>query len=969
MYPPCALPRCCFIGCFPVCCIFQLFTLHELTYITTPADNDLIFGNYGSSTSYAYENEQPDAPNKLVVGASYQASTATTLPLIASLWKAKCDVDVDGDGYKDLIAQVYTSSGGAAGTRIYWCKNNIATMGFVNGFMSSCIYIDEGNHNWDWDVAQMNPNQDQAVDFIVTKYSNMNGVYVYFNNGPGTDFERVTITTSPSRGVTVFDSSNNGLMDIFAVESTNLRLFKNLGGKSFASGVTIAATHSYSNINSLVHGDFDGDGNIDIFMPGRATSYHEIFWLKKGAEGYSELDSVTAAPVSGNLWLGRAHVADVNSDGFPDIIVGGYNFPDVYALSSGSTRGFEAAVSLPSYNTYDISVGDVDSDGDYDILLGAYSTGVFPILYNTLDIPAPDLDGFNPYYRESNNAKCADHVFGFGCECTFNLNGVVTNNPVELDPVESSVSGDTLKVVFTEPIQYQYKGSRPGFTLTDKDGVAGDADCMALFSWTAPVEPTKTDPSDCTPRVWTGTASLVSVSSLCPFQVVSDTDAETRVRLHVTVTNYEEVPLVEGDGDDETGTVTTTYVQREVTHYVKLDIKFNNQISVSVGNIEAFSEVVTARALVSQAVVRAGAYPESDVSTVTLSLYLSTQHPFRIVYGSGAKSSPTTLSMANPTEESVDCVDQDNVDCVSVFNIVVTASNPDTVCNFDGEYSIIFNVKCNDAWEASGDCPVDGSGTVTVTFNLDTPNHCPVVKAAEDLDASLTSYLSDADYTESANEKDEFLDGDRMYFRGAVRSERVSLTSAILYSVSVSGGTIGSKSLFLLPDGSTTDGDTVAINAPTPDVTADTDPTDTTDFKYVPFSFLADDTFLGLSTRSTEQFTVTAVLDVTYKTVFSQAGADDTIQTQTRREEVSFPLVRGQSVSDESAATAQISIGRRESDSSSSSVNLSSASNVTLGAVALVALVALVTMGVAIRRLFSPRKVEGTPTTPAESSV
>ncbi|MDE2781758.1 MAG: VCBS repeat-containing protein [Gemmatimonadota bacterium] len=124
--------------------------------------------------------------------------------------------------------------------------------------------------------------------------------------------------------------------------------------------------------------DFDGDGDLDIVVVSEDDRVNELYF-NDGAGRFS--DEGARLPVEGTT--NGVVVADLNGDGFPDILFAN-NGQDAVVINDG-TGNFvdETAERLPRAAdvTQDLELGDVDGDGDLDLLfanVAAFVAGADP---------------------------------------------------------------------------------------------------------------------------------------------------------------------------------------------------------------------------------------------------------------------------------------------------------------------------------------------------------------------------------------------------------------------------------------------------------------------------------------------------------------------------------------------------------------------------------------------------------------
>jgi len=567
-------------------------------------------------------------------------------------------------------------------------------------------------------------------------------------------------------------------------------------------------------------------------------------------------------------------------------------------------RGFSIAVNsvvhYSCFNSNRLDGQDAD-DGQYIVIdfyqtianedievrfkaAGCSATNNDPTIH-AFALKALDDDYFNqPVFRDGDSQICPLHTFGHLCTCDATTLGSVTENPVELESLETRVEAGNLIIVFNEPRKYRYKWfSRPDIAFLDK---AGEEDpdaylnCYSKFSWTVDLSDTT-----CTGvRKWTGTAKMTDVfNSGAGCRHEAPVEGELNgvpvdiVKLFLTVQNAESVELVSGDNDDETGQGAGTYVQREVTHSIPFNLAFEKEVEVEANGFEFFSGVVTSRALVSQLV---GFFDgTSSVAYVDIDIYTNVQKPYKLQYNDARPAAHTNgaLTVGTPTAlvlAEYSC-EQDNTDCETVFRIRFT----DDVgqCNFDGDYTLTLDVVCN--LPNAEDCALDGSETVTISFTLDTGDNastggaCAAVALEEvQLENEFKSYKG----TNFVGDTEEnFVDGASMFFRAEIWSPSTSLKSAILSDVTISGGNIVTPIKLFENGGVVDDADTVWSFAKVDDLNKATDPKLTSSRLYPYFSFLALAENMSVGSRDRSTVSVTAVYDIVYTAEISTSSNNE----------------------------------------------------------------------------------------------
>ncbi|MCF3573742.1 beta strand repeat-containing protein [Planktothrix agardhii] len=211
-----------------------------------------------------------------------------------------------------------------------------------------------------------------------------------------TENTNVSLTGVYNSSVTTADFDKDGDTDILLTgrdSSGNLisKIYSNNGSGGFSENTNVSLTGVSS--SSVTTADFDKDGDTDILLTGRDSSNNRIskIYSNNGSGGFSENTNISLTGVSSS----SVTTADFDKDGDTDILLTGRDSsfnPISKIYSNNGSGGFSenTNVSLTGVSGSSVTTADFDKDGDTDILLTGLDSSSNPIskIYsNTLNPP------------------------------------------------------------------------------------------------------------------------------------------------------------------------------------------------------------------------------------------------------------------------------------------------------------------------------------------------------------------------------------------------------------------------------------------------------------------------------------------------------------------------------------------------------------------------------------------------------
>jgi hypothetical protein len=241
------------------------------------------------------------------------------------------------------------------------------------------------------DIAVGDVNGDNLDDFYIGGAANSAGA-LFVQNAGGQFIRSSQATWDADKlyedsGMAFFDADGDGDLDLFVASGGNSapggspayqpRLYLNDGKGNFARKANAVPTITGSG-SAVVPHDYDGDGDLDIFLggwciPGSWPLTPTSHVLKNDKGVFSDATSQVAPAFSYSGMVRDIVFADLDGDKRMEMLVAGEWMPvTVFQYVNGKFENVTAKFGLDQTNGFwrSLAVADFDGDGDMDFVAG-----------------------------------------------------------------------------------------------------------------------------------------------------------------------------------------------------------------------------------------------------------------------------------------------------------------------------------------------------------------------------------------------------------------------------------------------------------------------------------------------------------------------------------------------------------------------------------------------------------------------
>ncbi|MFT5585609.1 MAG: hypothetical protein ACI9VR_003201 [Cognaticolwellia sp.] len=286
--------------------------------------------------------------------------------------------DINGDGYDDAVFGAYSGTG-----VIYW------------GSPAGLTVSTELPANDSWDLAIGDANGDGYKDVVFCSYNGDS--YLYYGSSTGFSELDYALIDSPASSYSChmedLDSDGYAELILAGYASDDAYLYWGTStGYTNTSRTGLPATSSVS--YGITTGDYNADGYRDLFFSNWSSDASLLYYGT--AAGYSSTDSESFATNQ----VFRSVSADLNSDGYDDLVVPSSNSTGGVYLGSASGLASTADYSLAASSTYayNVSTADLNGDGYWEILMPNYVASSMDLYWgSSTGWSDSDMDSFTGF--------------------------------------------------------------------------------------------------------------------------------------------------------------------------------------------------------------------------------------------------------------------------------------------------------------------------------------------------------------------------------------------------------------------------------------------------------------------------------------------------------------------------------------------------------------------------------------------
>ncbi|OED43943.1 hypothetical protein AB833_02655 [Chromatiales bacterium (ex Bugula neritina AB1)] len=350
-------------------------------------DNEVAITNSAAFSTEGYSKLYVKPGNYTVraqLGAAFGEVSYDSLPLaVANISMVLDQLDTDGDG----VADSADACPDEAAETATGCPSDLKA-GLITGRSSSTasnsevqVWLNDGQGGLSNVTHHVNPlqshfvaagdlNQDGIDDVIAS--NNSGGLLVALGPfGGGVSLVQVATMShinNHTAPIGLADFNNDDVLDVVVLGFAQHRVLLGVGDGTFGPEISVPG-HITAGHGSVATADLDGDGNIDFVT--NSTAGAAMLAIHYG-DGSGNFTSDFADTFGGKLTADNVHITDIDTDGDPDIVIGGWGH-SVKVFDNNGGRNFTEGLVIPIDSSaggamYILVAEDLNEDGAPDLV-------------------------------------------------------------------------------------------------------------------------------------------------------------------------------------------------------------------------------------------------------------------------------------------------------------------------------------------------------------------------------------------------------------------------------------------------------------------------------------------------------------------------------------------------------------------------------------------------------------------------
>ena len=388
--------------------------------------------------------------------------------------------DYDNDGFLDLLfinrlkSRLYKNDGKGK----FIDMTSTIGIDFISNGMKAGFFDYDLEGDLDLYVASGSTNE--------LYRNNADGTFTEVSNKSGTAGNSVK-----SKDIAFGDFDEDGDVDMFVLNQNGAsRFYDNRRQGYFVDITTTVGLNFVGEPSAVISGDYNNDGYLDLFISDLAGEQHGIFQNKGDGTFIKDEASLSAIDGLTGFVINQADFADVDNDGYLDLLVAGnparkdkYRSGLLLLHNDGQGKYTDTSNSLPSELEIieQVKTADMDGDGDLDIII-INDQGNVRIMRN-------DGGNLNNYLKVRlaglRTGSSKNNYFGFGSKVEVKSGGLYqmrhVDKAVSHFGLGNRAGADVVRVLWSNGVPQNRFTPQNNQTIVETQILKGS--CPYLYAW------------------------------------------------------------------------------------------------------------------------------------------------------------------------------------------------------------------------------------------------------------------------------------------------------------------------------------------------------------------------------------------------------------------------------------------------------------------------------------------------------